>query len=59
MSNWKGYTPRGTRDILLQDCENKFQLENSFRKVFKSRGYLEVVTPTLDSMMYFMRRSPG
>lgn len=58
MSNWKGYTPRGTRDILLQDCENKFQLENSFRKVFKSRGYLEVVTPTLEFYDVFHEEEP-
>jgi ATP phosphoribosyltransferase regulatory subunit len=48
MSNWKKYIPNGTRDILFQDCDNKIRLENSFRKVFKTRGYLEVVTPTLE-----------
>jgi ATP phosphoribosyltransferase regulatory subunit len=48
MSSWKKYIPDGTRDILLQNCENKILLENSFRKVFKWRGYSEVITPTLE-----------
>lgn len=48
MPSWKKYIPDGTRDILFEDCENKILLEDSFRKVFRCRGYSEVITPTLE-----------
>jgi ATP phosphoribosyltransferase regulatory subunit len=48
MSNWKKHIPDGTRDILFHDCVNKIKIDQAFRNVYISRGFHEIITPTLE-----------
>ena len=48
MGKWKIYTPEGVQDILINECFNKRNLEDKVRKVFRSHGYYEVETPTVE-----------
>ena len=41
-------TPEGTRDIILEDCAARHQVEEKLYNIFKSGGYREVVTPGLE-----------
>lgn len=41
-------TPEGTRDIILEDCAARRQVEEKLYNIFKSGGYREVVTPGLE-----------
>jgi len=48
MSNWKFYTADGVQDILFEDCYLKRSLEQKFRSLFRSCGFCEVETPTIE-----------
>jgi len=48
MENWKFYTPDGVQDTLFTECEMKRNIEHNFRMHFRSAGYREVETPTLE-----------
>ncbi|MCX7709810.1 MAG: ATP phosphoribosyltransferase regulatory subunit [Clostridia bacterium] len=48
MPKWKIYTPEGVQDILFEECFLKRNLENKLRDIFRSCGYNEVETPTLE-----------
>ncbi len=48
MSKWKIYTPEGVQDILFDDCFLKRDLENKLRELFRSYGFYEIETPTLE-----------
>ena len=48
MSNWKIYTADGVQDILFEDCHLKRGLEQKFRSLFRSCGFCEVETPTIE-----------
>ncbi|MDT8715511.1 ATP phosphoribosyltransferase regulatory subunit [Clostridium sp. 19966] len=48
MRKWKKNIPEGTRDILFQDCADKRYIENILKKVYLDRGFVEIVTPTLE-----------
>lgn len=48
MSKWKIYTPDGVQDILFDECYAKRELENMIRNTFRSYGYYEVETPTIE-----------
>ncbi|MCX8129193.1 MAG: ATP phosphoribosyltransferase regulatory subunit [Clostridia bacterium] len=48
MGKWKIYTPEGVQDILFEECFIKRNLEESIRRYFRSCGYCEVETPTLE-----------
>lgn len=48
MNSWKGCIPEGTRDILFEDCSSKYELINSLRSLYISRGFLEAISPTLE-----------
>lgn len=48
MSKWKIYTPDGVQDILYEECHLKRKLEQQFRTLFKSCGYNELETPTIE-----------
>lgn len=48
MAKWKIYTPEGIQDILVSQCFQKRNLEEKIRKVFRSRGYYEIETPTVE-----------
>ncbi|WP_244835258.1 ATP phosphoribosyltransferase regulatory subunit [Clostridium sp. BJN0001] len=46
--NKRNMLPEGTRDIILDDCIIKRTLERKIDDLFKSWGYSEIVTPTLE-----------
>ncbi|NMB33830.1 MAG: ATP phosphoribosyltransferase regulatory subunit [Clostridium sp.] len=48
MAEWKIYTPEGIQDVLINECFFKRNLEQRVRKVFRSSGYYEVETPTVE-----------
>ncbi len=48
MSNWKIYTADGVQDILFEDCYMKRGLEQKLRSLFRSCGFCEVETPTIE-----------
>ncbi len=48
MSKWKIYTPEGVQDILYDECALKRSIEDRLRGLFKSYGYFEVETPTIE-----------
>lgn len=48
MSRWKIYTPDGVQDILFEDCSLKRSLEQKFRALFRSCGFNEVETPSIE-----------
>ncbi|HEY5585810.1 MAG TPA: ATP phosphoribosyltransferase regulatory subunit [Ruminiclostridium sp.] len=48
MSKWKIYTPDGVRDILFDECYAKREMENRIRNTFRSYGYYEIETPTIE-----------
>jgi len=48
MSKWKIYTPDGVQDILFKECYAKREMENKLRNTFRSYGYYEIETPTIE-----------
>lgn len=48
MSKWKIYTPDGVQDILYEECFLKRNMEQKLRTLFKSSGYGEIETPTIE-----------
>jgi ATP phosphoribosyltransferase regulatory subunit len=48
MQEYKKHTPEGCQDYLFDECFIKKNLENKLKKVFKSCGYFEIETPTLE-----------
>lgn len=48
MNQWKIYTPDGVQDFLFKDCFQKKNIEEKVRKLFRSWGYMEIETPTIE-----------
>lgn len=48
MSKWKIYTPDGVQDILFDECYAKKEMEDRIRKTFRSYGFYEIETPTIE-----------
>ncbi|WP_163193119.1 ATP phosphoribosyltransferase regulatory subunit [Clostridium thermarum] len=48
MGKWKKNIPDGTRDLLFKDCANKRYVEEVLKKIYIDRGFLEIITPTLE-----------
>lgn len=48
MRNYRKYIPEGMRDILFDECAKKIEMQNVLRKIYKGRGYSEVISPTLE-----------
>jgi len=48
LSKWKIYTPEGVQDILFEECYIKRNLEEKIRKLFRSYGYFEIETPSIE-----------
>lgn len=48
MRNYRKYIPEGMRDILFDECEKKIEIQNMLRKIYKGRGYSEVISPALE-----------
>jgi len=41
-------TPKGTKDILYNECRTRRAVENRLAEMFAARGYDEIITPTLE-----------
>lgn len=48
MSNYNKITPEGTRDSLFEECEAKRRVQNTLSRLFRGRGFDEVMTPGLE-----------
>lgn len=57
MTKWKRAIPSGTRDVLFEECTLKEEIEQRLRRVFISRGYEEVRTPTIEFYDVFSFRN--
>lgn len=57
MSKWNIYTPDGFQDLLFDECATKREIEDRIRKLFKSCGYFEVETPTIEYYDVFSSES--
>ncbi|MDR3644559.1 MAG: ATP phosphoribosyltransferase regulatory subunit, partial [Clostridia bacterium] len=56
MTKYTNITPEGMEDILFSDCEARRAIESSVIGLFKSRGFSEVITPTLEFYDVFSNR---
>lgn len=48
MTKYKKHTPEGSQDFLFQECYIKRKIEQDFKNLFKSYGFNEIETPTLE-----------
>ena len=48
--------PKGMRDLILDECRTKRDLQNKIEKCFESWGYEEVITPSIE---YFQTYNVG
>lgn len=48
MKNYDTITPEGTKDLLFDECVARRYVENNIHKIFKQRGYTEIITPGLE-----------
>lgn len=48
MRNYDLITPEGTKDLLFGECIIRRNIEKTLLKIFKSRGYSEMITPGLE-----------
>ncbi|MCL1804857.1 MAG: ATP phosphoribosyltransferase regulatory subunit [Clostridiales bacterium] len=51
-------TPKGTRDILLEECEAQGRIEDRLKASFQSYGYRPVITPGIEYLDVFAE-APG
>jgi len=59
MNRYANRTPEGTRDLLFEECCARRKVERALSELFQSRGFSEVVTPTLEFFDVFNRESAG
>lgn len=57
MNSWRKYIPEGTRDILLEECEDIVYMEDLLRKIYIKRGFVEIKSPTLEFYDVFVNES--
>jgi ATP phosphoribosyltransferase regulatory subunit len=55
MNSYRLITPKGTKDILLDECQTRRWIEQKLRKVFIGYGYQEVITPGIEFLDVFQR----
>ena len=53
MNAKRHHTPEGVRDIINTECEQKFRLEETLQKLFRSFGYRLIETPALEYLDVF------
>ena len=44
----KNIIPEGTRDLILDECVRKKELELEIENILNKWGYKEVITPTIE-----------
>lgn len=58
MRNYDLITPEGTKDLLFGECIIRRNIEQTLLKIFKGRGYSEMITPGLEFFDVFNLNSP-
>ena len=48
MKRYDKVTPDGTRDLLFDECVSRAQVAGRLTSMFRSRGYREVITPSME-----------
>jgi ATP phosphoribosyltransferase regulatory subunit len=48
MKKYNLITPEGTRDLLFEECTARRGIEGRLMELFRSNGYFEVITPSLE-----------
>ena len=59
MKKYLNKTPEGTRDLLFEECIARREVEERLTGLFLSRGYNQVVTPSVEYYHVFSRSSSG
>ena len=49
--------PRGTRDFLFKEMEERKYVENTLRRIFETYGYSEIKTPIFEELSLFTTKS--
>lgn len=57
MGSWEKHIPEGCSDMLFEDCSRKVQIIDSLRNLYTSRGFREIMSPTLEFYDVFNRDS--
>ncbi len=57
MKKYDLITPEGTKDLLFDECVIRQSVEEKFHRIFKSRGYSELLTPDIEFYDVFNHRS--
>lgn len=57
MKRYDLITPEGTRDLLFEECAAVRAVEDRLQKIFRSKGYSEVITPGLEFYDVFDQKS--
>lgn len=57
MKNYDLITPEGTKDLLFGECVVRRNIEDTLLKLFKSRGYSEMITSGLEFFDVFNMKS--
>ena len=55
MESYKVNTPEGTRDKLFGECDRQRSAEAAITKLFRRRGYREVITPSVEYYDLFVQ----
>lgn len=55
--NNKGSIPNGMRDLVFKECDIRRKIKNSLEDTFKSFGYDEIITPSIEYYKTFSRDS--
>lgn len=50
-------TPEGTKDLLFDECIIRQEIEDKIHQIFKSRGYSELITPSIEFYDVFNHNS--
>ncbi len=57
VKKYSSITPERTRDLLFEECGVQKQVENTLSGLFSSRGFSEVVTPSIEFLDVFQLKS--
>ena len=59
MKKYLTVTPEGTRDLLFEECQTHRGIQRTLSQVFASRGFNEVITPSLEFYDVFSLEDAG
>lgn len=48
MNKWKFYNPGGMQDVMKENCYTKRETEEKLRKLYLSKGFMEIETPVIE-----------